>query len=99
MSSRTLSVMSAATLAVLLLSCRTGQQDKVYSTRGGNLQVEYFQNTNTIPLFDVFEITFKDGLAIAATPNSPLKPIFLARSGEFWKVVWWEDLIPKNDRK
>ena len=59
MSSRTLSLMSVAGLAALLLSCRTGQQDKVYSTRGGNLQVEYFQNTNTVPLFEVFEITFK----------------------------------------
>ncbi len=59
MSSRTLSLMSAATLAALLLSCRTGQQDKVYSARGGNLEVEYSQNTNTVPLFEVFEITFK----------------------------------------
>ena len=59
MSSRTLSLVSAVTLAVLLLSCRTGQQDKVYSARDDNLQVEYFQNTNTIPLFEVFEITFR----------------------------------------
>ncbi len=59
MSSRTLSRMSAATLAVLLLSCRTGQQDKVYSARSDNLAVEYSQNTKTVPLFEVFEITFE----------------------------------------
>jgi len=59
MSSRTLSLMSMAGVMVFALSCRTGQQDKVYSARGGNLEVEYFQNTNTVPLFDVFEITFR----------------------------------------
>jgi hypothetical protein len=59
MSSRTLSWMSATILAVLLLSCRNGQQDKVYFARGGNLEVKYSQNTNTVPLFEVFEITFE----------------------------------------
>lgn len=59
MSSRALSRMSAATLAVLLLSCRTGQQNKVYSARSDNLAVKYSQNTKTVPLFEVFEITFE----------------------------------------
>ena len=63
MSSRTLLLMSTAGVMVFALSCRTGQQYKIYSARGDNLQVEYFQNTNTIPLFEVFEITFRHDLA------------------------------------
>ncbi|MBC8217451.1 MAG: DUF5060 domain-containing protein, partial [Planctomycetes bacterium] len=63
MSLRTLLLVSTAGVMVFVLSCRTGQQDKVYSAGGGNLQVEYFQNTNTVPLFEVFEITFKHDLA------------------------------------
>ena len=59
MSSRTLSFLSSVSLAALLLSCQTVQKDRVYSTRSGDLGVEFWQNTGTVPLFEVFEITFR----------------------------------------
>jgi hypothetical protein len=55
--------MSAAGVVVLVLSCRTGQEDKVYTARSSNFEVEYSQNTKTVPMFEVFEITFKHDVA------------------------------------
>jgi hypothetical protein len=51
--------MSAAGFVVFTLSCRMGQEDKVYTARSSNFEVQYSQNTRTVPLFEVFEITFK----------------------------------------
>ncbi|MHC4435703.1 MAG: DUF5060 domain-containing protein, partial [Planctomycetota bacterium] len=59
MSSRIFLLVSAVALTALLLSCRIVPEDRVYSARSGDLGVEYWQNTNTVPLFEVFEITFR----------------------------------------
>jgi len=80
MFSRVASVLSTVSLIFVTFSCHSAQQAKVRSARSRDLKVEYSQNTNTVPQYEVFEITFNhDGqytnpffdVAIDVTFTSP----------------------------
>ncbi len=46
-------------LSMLSASCQSIKADRVWKAQGPNLDVEYNQNTATVPEYEVFEISFK----------------------------------------
>ncbi|HEC03130.1 MAG TPA: DUF5060 domain-containing protein, partial [Phycisphaerales bacterium] len=59
MTRRTVCLVSAACLVLFAYSCGAEPQLGIPGVFGDSLKVKHFQNTGTVPAFEVFEITFE----------------------------------------
>ncbi len=59
MVSRITLIFGMVLLAAIPALCQSAQQDDTQNSSGSLLDVKHTQNTNTIPMYEVFELTFK----------------------------------------
>ena len=79
-------------LTAISASCQSVKADQVWKVQGPNLEVEYRQNTKTVPLYEVFEISSSmkmSMLILSSTLLSMLSLLLHQKTNTSWWIPLW----------